>query len=120
MPNDDAGFSLIELVIAMTIISLVLVGMVQGVRGSLASVSAAGRTAEAAQVLAGRWAELERTGIAEGSGEEELDGGWHWQYTVSRSADPRLYQVEMHLLWTEGGRQRQVSLDALAPAPPEE
>ncbi len=113
----DAGFTLLELVVAMSIVSLAIVGIVEGVHSSVLAVAAARRQSQAAAALAGLWAEREQQGVVEGEDGGELASGQTWTLTAATVDETgALLRTEIGVSWSEGGETRRLAMVVLLPA----
>jgi len=134
-PADIAGFSLIEVLVALVITGLALAAIAgafsNGLLGHQASEEAATALtlAEEKLAVAGTGQPL-RPGTASG----EFAGRYRWQLTIAPYEDRaggdaadigqpgalQLYRIEAAVAWREGLRQRLLSLTTLrlGPAPP--
>jgi len=121
-----AGFSLIEVLIALAIVGLALAAAAgtfgAGVAGHAAARDAATALAVAEEKLAGAGVTAPlRESRSEGSFADRFD----WQLTVASYDDPakdrlaganatlRLYRVAISVAWQDGHRQRQLALATL-------
>lgn len=97
--NHHAGFSLVEVMIAIVILGIVLVGLTQGITTALSSSKESERQTTAALLAAGQ-IELLR---AEGDltdGETDGDGGadlplYRWKQTISPTDVDGLHDVDV-------------------------
>lgn len=117
---DDSGFSLVELAIALALVTAVVVGVAGAVRGSLEAVTSSARVSEATSLLMQQWAELERQGVAEGQDRGELGDGWEWEYSASPLiGNDGFVEVRLRVVKRFGERTQEAALTSLAPAPVE-
>ena len=132
----DAGFTLLEALVAFIIAALALGALTQGAAGGLLSARVSGHTQEALSRAKSRMAVLgDRLAPGEQRGDD--GGGYAWRVTVTPVATARpeqdndparsgravLYAVTVTVSWRMDGGERQVVLSsqrtgALAPAPP--
>jgi len=126
-----AGFSLIEVLVALALVGLVLMATAR-VFGTGLLVNDAASGTDTALALAEN--QLARAGIdgnlRPGSEEGVFARRFRWRVTIARYDDKptadlpepgfRLYRVEAAVAWREGLRERQTVLAGLrlAPAPP--
>jgi len=94
-----AGFSLIEVMCAILILGVALVGLTQGLTTSLASSKESELQTTAALIAAGQIESLRADGyilegVTEGEGGEGLSL-YHWKQTVTKSTPEGLYEVEV-------------------------
>jgi general secretion pathway protein I len=125
-----AGFSLLEVVIALAILGLALAGFAQSLRGGIAS-GAAATTVEAALALAE--AQLAALGTSEklapGTAHGEF-GRYRWRTEVEEAPDetgppadstlPPLYRLRVNVSWERLGRSRSIALETMRLGPPGE
>jgi general secretion pathway protein I len=129
------GFTLLEVVVAVAIAGLALVGLFSAGSGGLLAVDGAARVDEAVERAQSHLAAFGRAG-ATVAGESEGDdgGGYRWnlraQPVASQQSDlsgrtaaaMTLFDVEVMISWRAWGHQRSVVLDtrrlgAAVPAP---
>ena len=127
-PRGQAGYTLIEVLVAFTVLALALTFLLGTLSGSTRQVrwsADAGRAALHAQSL------LADIGVAEtlqpGREEGELeDGRYRWQLEVEPYEDPllpggpledpfaaRLLRLRLELAWGEGTRAQRLQLESL-------
>jgi general secretion pathway protein I len=133
----QAGFTLIEVVVALALLALVLAVLTGAVRTGLASAS---RAAAIAPPLALAEAKLAAVGVTaplesgDTSGTEPSGIAWHVAVEEYRDDDftgpsfvgpssdaptvPKLYRVRVTATWQQGGAPRSLSLDSLRLAGP--
>lgn len=117
-----AGFTLIEVLVALAILGLALAAIYETFAHGLRNDSV-GRRYIAATVLAeGRLAALgTERGIRPGRWGGETPDGYRWAVAVRPTVEagagppgrPRLYEVEVRVLWDQAGRSREVRLTSL-------
>ncbi|HEX3626049.1 MAG TPA: prepilin-type N-terminal cleavage/methylation domain-containing protein [Verrucomicrobiae bacterium] len=97
----QSGFSLIEVVVAILILGIALVGLTEGVTAALGSSKASERQTMAAQLAAGQIETL-RAGGSYDDGQTTGDFGdefsqYRWTQTISSEDIPGLYDVEVEV-----------------------
>ncbi|NMG70951.1 type IV pilus modification PilV family protein [Parazoarcus communis] len=119
LPSGQAGFSLLEMIVAMAIMAFSLGALYNAAGGSVKGVQAAEQRA-GALFLAQSLLDAHGTVPAGGLTEQGTVDGMRWQlsavpYPTGREASPGwpLYRVEVRVEWA-GGRQG-VSLVSLLP-----
>jgi general secretion pathway protein I len=129
------GFTLLEVVIAVVIAGLALVGLFSAGSGGLFAVDGAARVDEAVERAQSHLAAFGRAGaIVAGESAGDDGGGYHWslraQPMATQQSDPTgrtasamtLFDVDVTISWRSWGHQRSVVLDtrrvgAAAPSP---
>ncbi len=129
----ESGFTLLEVMVASTIMAVAVVGMISGISGSLRNAS---RLTEYDRVMLAARARMDalvneprlpRMAVIEG----ELDpaalggarGGWRARVTPFESppaAGPQtqmLERVELEIWWTAGSQRRSFTLEAFRRVP---
>jgi len=121
----EAGFTLIEVVVALALLGLVLALLAGSLRNGLVGAS---RAAAITPPLAVAEAKLAAIGVTEpliaGDTSGEDASGVRWRVSVADYDDegsaaseapgvPRLYRVTVTATWTQGGAPRSLSLDTL-------
>jgi len=131
----DAGFTLLEVLVAFVIAALALGALTQGAAGGLQSARVSGHYQEALSRARSRLATLD-TGPAPGEQAGDDGGGFAWQVNVVpiatagrsreggeqlRPARAMLLAVTVRVSWRMDGGERQVVLatERLGLAPPE-
>jgi prepilin-type N-terminal cleavage/methylation domain-containing protein len=97
--NHNAGFSLVEVMVAILILGIALVGLTQGITTALASSKESELQTAAALVAAGQ-VELLRAGkvLADGTDNGDCGAGlalYRWRQTVSRTDIDGLHDVDV-------------------------
>jgi prepilin-type N-terminal cleavage/methylation domain-containing protein len=126
-----AGFSLIEVLVALAIVGLVLVATARVFGAGVMVHRAASGTEVALAIAEDKLAAAGADGaLRPGSETGVYAGRYRWRVTVSRYVDPetadlpappyRLYRVAAEVAWREGWRERHAALATLrlGPAPP--
>jgi general secretion pathway protein I len=118
------GFTLLEVVVALMIASLALVGLFRAGSGGLFASDTAARTDEAVERAQSHLAAFGRTGsVAPGDMEGDDGGGYRWRVRVAPlGAEPvvaqgqpaaarTLYSVQVAISWGTGRHTRSVNLE---------
>ena len=108
----NAGFTLLEVMLAVMIFALAVVGLLTALNTTIGSVSAFNRQAQVRQALQTRLAEAREIDFAEGSTSSEPDE-WGVTYTTDitpldlQNRDGRLldhlYSLRITANWSQGG-----------------
>jgi general secretion pathway protein I len=130
---DDQGFTLLEVLVAFIIMSIILVPLLQGGSASVRNVEIASQTELAVSLARSH---LSAFDTQPASAEEDLQGdenGYHWRLqvvplsamtvpVVGRSTPDStvLYQVAVTISWVSDQRQSSIRLETrrLTPTPP--
>jgi general secretion pathway protein I len=121
------GFTLLEVVVALAIAGLALVGMFQAGSTGLVSADIAARAEEAVERAQSHLAAIGRdAALTAGQFTDDDGGGYRWRLSVRPVASRRmpgpdggsttstaLYAVEVEISWRDAGRQRSVVLKSL-------
>ena len=124
-PSD--GFTLLEVVVALAIAAVALVGLFQAGSGGLFAVDTAARLEEAIQRAQSHLAAVGRdAALVQGEFTDDDGGGYRWQLrvqpiashpalapTVSSAGSPTLYDVEVAILWSGRAGDRSIVLKTL-------
>ena len=117
------GFTLLEVVVALVIASLALVGLFRAGSSGLFASDTAARVDEAIERAQSHLAAFGRTGaVAPGEMEGDDGGGYRWAVRVEpiavapaapgQTGTPQeLYSVEVRISWRTSGRPRSVILE---------
>jgi general secretion pathway protein I len=125
----DAGFTLLEVLIAFVIAALALGVMFKAATGGMFAVATAGKYEEATSRAKSHLAALGHDRpLAAGDFEGDDGSDYHWRLHIEQIAvvqpneatlrtiprpitkEPAIYAVEVAISWTEGGHTRQVLL----------
>jgi general secretion pathway protein I len=117
----EAGFTLLEALIAFAILAIALAGLLQGALAGLRATQAAGRMEEALARARTRLAALEAMPIVPGDQRGDDGGGFAWRMRIvpeARAGGLTLYAVTVAIGWRDGGTPREVRLETqrLGPA----
>jgi general secretion pathway protein I len=130
-PGQARGFTLLEVVVALAIASLALVGLFRAGSGGLFAADTAARVDEAVERAQSHLAAFGRTGaVAPGELAGDDGGGFSWRVRVQPiavapvmaqgqpAAARALYSVQVSISWRGAGRTRSVVLETrrLGPA----
>ena len=122
-----AGFTLLEVVVALAIASLALVGLFQAGSGGLLAVDTAARVDEALQRAQSHLAAVGRdASLVQGESSGDDGGGYGWQLRIQPVSQRQgvgadgvtpqttsLFDVEVAISWQTHGHQREVVLRTL-------
>jgi general secretion pathway protein I len=121
--NRASGFTLLEIIVAVSIAGLALIGLFKAGSAGLFAVDAADRRQEAIERAQSHLAAFAATsGIAPGETEGDDGGGYHWRLRArpllawqASAAEPgaaamTLYEVESVISWGSAGRERSIVL----------
>lgn len=110
----EAGFTLLEALIAFAILALALAALLQGTLSGLRATQLAARTEEALARARSRLAALEAAPVAAGDQRGEDGGGFAWRTRIvpaESAGGLTLYAVSVAIGWKEGGTPREVRLE---------
>ncbi len=120
------GFSLLEMLVAISILGLALGALYQSASGATRNVRASERYAygvELARSLLAQYELLPASGVNEGG---ETAGGFEWQVQSRPHAMPKnrlrefkLHDLEVSVAWFDGSKRRQVVLNSVVEAQPD-
>lgn len=122
--NREAGFTLLEVLVAAAIAALALAVLFQGAAGGVRAARVADHMQEAVSRARSRLTVMEH-GPVPALGDQSGDdgGGFHWRSHVTQvgSGAAVLYDIAVAESWTTDGGARQVVLHGrrVAPAPRE-
>jgi prepilin-type N-terminal cleavage/methylation domain-containing protein len=105
--HPQAGFSLIEVMIAILVLGIGIAGLTLGITTALTSSKEAERQTAAALLAAGRIETLRAEGYVvegedEGTGEDDL-AKYQWRQTVSPTSIDGLFDVKVKVTWASSG-----------------
>jgi general secretion pathway protein I len=119
------GFTLLEVVVALAIAGLALVGLFRAGSGGVLAVDAAGRANEAIQRAQSQLAQFGRSyAITLGDSEGDDGDGYRWRVHArplaawqvgsgAGAATITLFEVQIAISWQAGGGRRSVVLTSL-------
>jgi general secretion pathway protein I len=119
------GFTLLEIVVALAIMGLALVGLFRAGSGGVLAVDAAGHVSEAIQRAQSHLAGVGRiAAITPGETEGDDGDGYRWRVrarplaawqigSAAAAATITLFEVEIAISWKAGGGSRSVVLSSL-------
>ncbi len=128
-PRPQAGFTLLEVLVAFGILALLIGLLFQAFSGGLRAAGSAERRVTAVLLAKSRLAQLEAAGdLAPGERGGELPGGYRWRAEIAAYRDDALgdparlplipYRVELTVAWDPGpGAAASVSLTTLMLGP---
>src|SRR4051812_12740562 len=104
------GFSLVEVMVAMLILGIAIVGLVQGVNTALLSSKESEVQTEAVLIAAGQIETLRADALGISDGETEGDCGdelpqYHWRQTITSSTVEGLHEVAVVVENAKTGKQ---------------
>jgi general secretion pathway protein I len=123
----DSGFTLLEVVVALAIAALAIVGLFQAAGGGLLAVNTAGRVEEAVQRAQSHLAAVGRSAaLIQGEFTDDDGGGYHWRLRArpvgtrqvadpngSPTASATLFDVEVAISWPGRRGERSVVLKTM-------
>jgi type II secretion system protein I len=112
----NRGFTLLEVMIALAILSLVAIAFLRMQAGSLRLIDESSQISLATLLAREKMAELESAGFPEvgkssGPGGEEFDS-FRWERVISSTEILMLRKAIVRILWMEGGRERNLEVTA--------
>jgi len=125
--SQDSGFTLLEVVVALAIAALAIVGLFQAASGGLLAVNTAGRVEEAVQRAQSHLAAVGRSAaLIQGEFIDDDGGGYHWRLRArpvasrqvaatdgSPTALATLFDVEVTISWPGRSGERSVVLKTM-------
>jgi prepilin-type N-terminal cleavage/methylation domain-containing protein len=115
-----AGFTLLEVVIALALLGLVLAALSQGVRGALIGNDRAGGMQTALELAESRLAQLGVSGKLEAGTESGDAGALHWTTRVEPYGEaidapdlPLLFRLRVTVSWRQRAAMRDITLETL-------
>ncbi len=116
----SGGFSLLEMLVAISILALALGALYRAAGGATRNVQADERYAYAVELARSLLAANARVPPAGVSARGETAGGFAWRVETAgidlgrtALASARLFHIEVGVGWTDGSRQREVVLDSV-------
>ena len=127
--SQDSGFTLLEVVVALAIAALAIVGLFQAASGGLLAVNTAGRVEEAVQRAQSHLAAVGRSAaLIQGEFTDDDGGGYRWRLRArpvasrqvgaadgnpTATATATLFDVEVAISWPGRSGERSVVLKTM-------
>jgi general secretion pathway protein I len=127
--SQDSGFTLLEVVVALAIAALAIVGLFQAASGGLLAVNTAGRVEEAVQRAQSHLAAIGRSAaLIQGEFTDDDGGGYRWRLRArpvasrqvaaadgnpTATATATLFDVEVAISWPGRSGERSVVLKTM-------
>jgi general secretion pathway protein I len=127
------GFTLLEMIVATTILAVAVVGVMAGISGALRNAARLTSYDRAVQLARQRMNEmllddrLPRNSVFEGSFDPQqaggLDAGWRARVTLFERppavvvGEMGIDRIELEVWWTSGAQRRTFSVDGYRPHP---
>ena len=112
-----AGFTLVEILVAMAIIIIVIPAVMKGISVTIAVASDIAFKAEAAALAQNKLAEVlieelwQSSNVAGDFGDDYP--GYRWKMTSENWTEPGLNEITVEVLWESRGSEREVKLSTL-------
>lgn len=120
LPRRTAGFSLLEMVVAISILALSLAALYQAAGGATRNVRTDERYAYGVELARSLLADNNMVPITGTSARGETAGGFRWRVAtrpvdLQRTALPAgsLHEIEVGVSWTDGRKQREIVLNSV-------
>ncbi len=110
--SDEAGFTLVELIVAVLLIGIGLLPIAAVQTGSTRDVVATGQHTRALSIAQGQMETTRTAGFAAAQTDSGVTGTFAWR-TVVTNVSPSLLQVDVTVSWTEQGTPRTLVLNNL-------
>lgn len=126
-PRGCRGFSLLEVLVAFTILAMLLGALFQVFSGGLHAARAGDSYTRATVIAQSRLAALGvEEALQEGTSSGSVDDTYHWRVIVRPYADDQMpatsgiaqpFGVDVWVFWEEGGSPRSLTLNSMLLAP---
>ncbi|MCX7013137.1 MAG: type II secretion system minor pseudopilin GspI [Candidatus Sumerlaeota bacterium] len=111
------GFSLIEVLAALAIFSMSIVGLIEGLGMAMAQWHSAENKAKALMLAENVMEEInynsQLTPGQDGAQYDPPDDRFTWASEIEETDTPGLYKITVSITWTAGGQDRDVTLTTL-------
>lgn len=117
--SSAAGFSLLEMIVAISILALALGALYQAAGGATRNVRFDEKYAYGVELARSLLANNGSVPVSGVNATGATDDGFGWYVTtrpaagVSSDAGPRLHEIEVGVTWSDGGKQREVVLHSV-------
>ena len=116
----SAGFSLLEMVVAISILALALASLYQAASGATRNVRTDEKYAYAVELAQSVLANNAMVPLSGVSAQGETAGGFRWRVNtrpvnLQRTSLPRgsLHEIEVGVSWVDGGKKREIVLNSV-------
>ncbi len=122
--RDKRGFTLLEVLVAVSVLGIAMVLIVSLFSGALGSVRVSRGYSDALLLAKEKmdeaFAQAADMDIEDGMKEEGSTGGLRWEMVYGVFDDgtetgPHLYNVKVSVMWKEGGKTKTLSLEGVLP-----
>ncbi len=118
-----AGFTLLEMMVSLSLISIAIIGLLRVVMGNLNAVGDARDRTEAATLAQAKIVEIERDptvlqGDSQGNFGEQHPR-FSWSSEVLETQWPELKQLAITVSWLRGSKQKQLRVESVVRLPDE-
>lgn len=119
MKDTSGGFTLLEVLVAVSVLAVAVVTVLQIFAGSLRSVSLSGDYVDAVVLAQSRMRQvLSVQELSEDTWTETAGDGHEISVSVRKSPEPaiesfELYDIELSVLWGSGTKRRSYTLDTV-------
>jgi general secretion pathway protein I len=117
--TSSAGFSLLEMVVAISILALALGALYQAAGGATRNVRVDEKYAYGVELARSLLADNGSVPASGVNATGEADGGFDWYVTTLPIATgrgsivPVLHEIEVGVSWSDGGKRREVVLNSI-------
>jgi general secretion pathway protein I len=118
--KQSAGFSLLEMVVAISILAIALGALYQAAGGATRNVRIDEKYAYGVELARSLLANNGRVPVSGLNSAGETDGGFKWHVNTqpinfgrALSAELHLYEIKVSVGWRDGDKQREVVLDSV-------
>lgn len=109
------GFSMLEVLLSLTIFSIAVVGIIEGITLQLRSERGAEEITRAAILAQNVLEEIRQSGEYSDDSQkgrfEGEDAGFEWQYDMTETDTNGLYKVSVTVLWSDGMAKRDYAIE---------
>ena len=109
------GFSMLEVLLSLTIFSIAVVGLIEGITLQIRSERGAEEITRAAILAQNVLEEIRQSGEYSDDSQkgrfEDEDAGFEWQYDMTETSVDGLYKVMVRVLWSDGLAQRDYQVE---------
>jgi len=116
-PRPSGGFSILEVLTALAIFSVAIVGIAQGITMQIRTEGVAENVTRAAMLADNTMQSLRISGeltVGEESSQfEGEDSAFTWQYAIEDTETPGLFKVKVSIFWLDGLAERSYVIETL-------
>ncbi len=117
--HNQAGFTLIELIVSLTILSIGLIALINSFSHSLSATGFTQRLTKANLLLQEKIAEVQSTSLPLGTERGDFGQeypGYRWETSILTTAHSYILEARVSIFWKERNKQKNIEESLLIPS----